>query len=45
MSAIGNSQLPTSTWRSDSKGILLVTDKDGRHHIYALALEGGEPGV
>jgi dipeptidyl-peptidase-4 len=38
-----NSQLPASTWRSDGKGIVLVSDKDGRHHLYFLAIEGGEP--
>jgi dipeptidyl-peptidase 4 len=38
-----NSQLPASTWRSDGKAIVLISDKDGRHHLYALALDGGEP--
>ena len=38
-----NSQLPASTWQSDGKGIVLVTDKDGRHHLYALAIDGGQP--
>ncbi len=38
-----NSQLPASTWQSDGKGIVLVSDKDGRHHLYALASEGGQP--
>jgi dipeptidyl-peptidase-4 len=38
-----NSQLPASTWQSDGKGVLLVSDKDRRHHLYALSLEGGEP--
>ena len=38
-----NSQLPASTWQSDGKGIVLVTDTDGRHHLYALAIDGGQP--
>ncbi len=30
-----------STWRSDGEGIVFISDKDGRHHLYSLGLEGG----
>lgn len=28
----------TSAWMSDGSGIVFVTDKDGRHHLYGLSL-------
>jgi dipeptidyl-peptidase-4 len=30
----------TSTWRSDGKAVLFVSDRDGRHRLYALDLNG-----
>ena len=38
-----NSQAPASDWQSDGKGVVFVSDKDGHHHIYALALDGSAP--
>jgi dipeptidyl-peptidase 4 len=32
-----------SKWQSDGKGILLISDLDGRHAIYSLPLSGGGP--
>ena len=32
-----------SKWQSDGKGILLISDLDGRHGIYSLPLAGGTP--
>jgi dipeptidyl-peptidase 4 len=31
----------SSTWRSDGRAIVFVSDKDGRHHVYSLTLGGG----
>src|SRR5262249_38065179 len=30
-------------WQSDGKGVLLISDLDGRHGIYQLPLAGGTP--
>lgn len=30
-----------SLWRSDGRGIVFVSDKDGRHHLYSLPLGAG----
>ena len=30
-----------STWQSDGEGIVFISDKDGRHHLYSLDLAGG----
>ena len=34
----------TSLWRSDGRGVVFVSDKDGRHHLYSLAVpRTGDP--
>jgi dipeptidyl-peptidase 4 len=33
-----------SLWRSDGRGVVFVSDKDGRHHLYSLPLGAG-PGA
>ncbi len=37
------STLWTSTFRSDGRAVLFVSDRDGRHHLWSVGIEGGEP--
>lgn len=37
------SQLWTSHWQSDGKGIVFISDVEGWHRLYALPLAGGTP--
>jgi dipeptidyl-peptidase-4 len=37
------SQLWTSAWQSDGKGIVFISDAEGWHRLYALPLTGGTP--
>ena len=31
----------SSTWQSDGEGIVFISDKEGRHHLYSLDMAGG----
>jgi dipeptidyl-peptidase-4 len=37
------STLWTSTFRSDGKAVLFVSDRGGRHHLWSVGIDGGEP--
>jgi dipeptidyl-peptidase-4 len=37
------STLWTSTFRSDGKAVLFVSDRGGRHHLWSVSVDGGEP--
>ncbi|MGH9336342.1 MAG: DPP IV N-terminal domain-containing protein, partial [Vicinamibacteria bacterium] len=37
------STLWTSTFRSDGRAVLFVSDRGGRHHLWSVSIEGGEP--